>query len=32
MIELGLITDATPARLPAPLDARLQVLLDDPEG
>ncbi len=31
-IDLGLITNSTPATLPPPLDQRLQTLLDDPEG
>ena len=31
-IDLGLITDATPATLPPPLNERLQTLLDDPDG
>ncbi len=32
MIGVGLLDATWPARLPPPLDARLQQLLDDPNG
>lgn len=32
LIEVGLIDESWPARLPVPLGDRLQRLLDDPEG
>ena len=32
LIAVGLIDDSWPARIPAPLDERLQTLLDDPDG
>ena len=32
MISVGLIDASWPARLPPPLDQRLQMLLDDPDG
>ena len=31
MLEVGLIDDTWPSRLPSPLAERLQVLIDNPE-
>jgi hypothetical protein len=32
LIRLGLVDTTWPTRFPPPLDARLQELIDDPEG